>query len=100
MSLEKLTLSDIVLHKQKEFKKKVLFFSWRESHTVIGCPMNSKHMTKRAVDQTTLTISLPKALKKAIRDAAADDKRTVSNYLAVELARLLAATKPSKNRSQ
>lgn len=60
----------------------------------------NKHMTKRAVDQTTLTISLPKALKKAIRDAAADDKRTVSNYLAVELARLLASTKPSKNRSQ
>lgn len=59
----------------------------------------NKHTTKRAGDQTTLTISLPKALKKAIRDAAADDKRTVSNYLAVELARLLASTKQGKGRS-
>jgi hypothetical protein len=59
----------------------------------------NKHTNKRAPDQTTLTISLPKALKKAIMDAASDDKRSVSNYLSVELARLLASTKQPKNRS-
>lgn len=55
--------------------------------------LHSAHMkkkTQRAPGQTTLTISLPEELKKAIEDAAASDQRSTSNFIVVELAKLVA----------
>jgi tRNA isopentenyl-2-thiomethyl-A-37 hydroxylase MiaE len=43
---------------------------------------------KRAEDQTTLTFSLSKELKKFIEGLAASEERTVSNYLRLEMQRL------------
>jgi len=60
-----------------------------------------KKKTKRAPGQTTLTISLPEELKKAIENAASLDHRSTSNYIVVELAKLVeqhaAANKPPEN---
>lgn len=52
-----------------------------------------KKKTQRAPGQTTLTISLPEELKKAIEDAAASDQRSTSNFIVVELAKLVAQQK-------
>jgi hypothetical protein len=62
-----------------------------------------KKKTKRADGQTTLTISLPSDLKKAIEDAAVDEQRSTSNFLVVELAKLVAqhaATHTPKEQSR
>ncbi len=52
-----------------------------------------KTKTKRAVGQNTLTISLPEELKAAIENAATAEQRSTSNYLVVELQKLIAAQK-------
>lgn len=44
---------------------------------------------RRAKDKTTLTISLPKELKKTLEEAAENDDRTLSNYLVHELTKML-----------
>lgn len=48
---------------------------------------------KRADGQTTLTISLPDEVKQMIESAAKEDQRSVSNFLVVELQKLIAARK-------
>ena len=45
---------------------------------------------ERAEDKTTMTISLPKALKSAIEAEAKKENRPVSNYLVTELMKELA----------
>lgn len=47
---------------------------------------------RRAKDKTTLTISLPKELKEAIELAAEEESRSMSNYLVLELTKLMQAT--------
>lgn len=52
-------------------------------------PPKQPKQTKRGEGQTTLTISLPEELKKKIESAAEGDQRSVSNYLVVELSKML-----------
>ena len=53
---------------------------------------SQKHIPKRSPKNATLTISLPKELKEKIEQMAKDDRRTVSNYVVVELAKKLGIT--------
>ena len=55
-------------------------------------PQKPKRIPVRSETQVTLTISLSKDLKAAIEAAAKLDNRTMSNYLATEIAKML---KPS-----
>lgn len=55
---------------------------------------------RRAPNKTSLTISLPKELKKAIENAAANDDRTVSNYLVRELSRIYGVTMEQTRRQR
>lgn len=66
---------------------------------VLHCHVMKKP-TKRAPGKTTLTISLPTELKKAIEDAAASDQRTTSNFIVVELAKLVAQQGIDKTRPE
>jgi hypothetical protein len=52
---------------------------------------------RRAADKTTLTISLPKSLKEAIEGAAESDARSVSNYLVIELEKLVSKMKSTQS---
>ena len=45
--------------------------------------------TKRGEDQSTLTISLPKLLKARIKEAAAGETRSVSNWCVLQLEKLV-----------
>lgn len=56
---------------------------------MLGMSTKRKTATVRSADMATLTISLPADLKKLISEAAAQDDRNVSNYVAHELAKLL-----------
>ena len=56
-----------------------------------------KKKTKRADGQTTLTISLPSELKTALEEAAISEQRSTSNFLVVELAKLVAQQKALKH---
>ena len=58
---------------------------------IISAKPTSK--TRRAAGQTTLTISIPEELKADIEAAASEEQRSTSNYLVVELAKLIAAKK-------
>lgn len=58
-----------------------------------------KKKTKRADGQTTLTISLPSELKAAIERAAGNEQRSTSNFLVVELAKLVAQQKKLNKNS-
>lgn len=53
---------------------------------------SKKHTQKRSLKNATLTISLPKELKDEIEKMARNDRRTVSNYVVVELAKKLGIT--------
>lgn len=53
-------------------------------------PAKKKHTPKRSPDQATLTISLPKEMKRRIKNAADSDNRTTSNYVLNEMAKILA----------
>jgi len=59
-----------------------------------------KKKTKRADGQTTLTISLPSELKIAIEQAAGNEQRSTSNFLVVELAKLVAQQKKLNKNSE
>jgi uncharacterized protein (DUF1778 family) len=60
--------------------------------------MSTKRKTQpvRSADMATLTISLPADLKKLIAEAAVEDGRNVSNYVARELTKLLSNKPPSR----
>lgn len=49
-----------------------------------------KNPPRRAENKVTLTISLPKDLKAHIETLAEADKRSISNFLVIELERMLA----------
>jgi hypothetical protein len=55
--------------------------------------------TRRASDQTTLTISLPKSLKALIEEAAKNEARSTSNYLVKELHNFIASQPPKLKSS-
>jgi hypothetical protein len=48
-----------------------------------------KHVPKRSDDNATLTISLPKSMKRKILEEAKKDNRTASNFLVNELLKIL-----------
>jgi hypothetical protein len=48
-----------------------------------------KHVPKRNEDNATLTISLPKSMKRKILEEAKKDNRTASNFLVNELLKIL-----------
>lgn len=52
-------------------------------------PTKRKSPPKRDEAQTTLTISLPKEMKDEIEKAAKEDRRSISNYLVMEIAKML-----------
>lgn len=60
--------------------------------------MTTKRKPQRSKDQATLTISLPKELKRAVDEAAAADERSVSNFVVRELRKLLSANAPSHGK--
>src|ERR1051325_536187 len=51
--------------------------------------MKQKRTHDRAPTQTTLTCSVPRWLKKAMKDLARADRRSLSNWLVAELTELL-----------
>lgn len=60
--------------------------------------MNEKKVSrsgKRAKGKTSLTISLPETLKTAIEKAADAERRSVSNYMVLELERKFLNKSPS-----
>lgn len=61
---------------------------------------NSQKKDRRATDQTTLTISLPKELKSLIERAAKEETRSTSNYLVKELLGLIAKEAPKAKGSE
>ncbi len=52
---------------------------------------------KRADENVAMSISLPKELRDAIKNAAAEDRRSVSNYIVKEMERILASLKKTED---
>ncbi len=59
-----------------------------------------KRAPQRRPDKTTLTISLPVDLKEAIEKAAAADHRTTSNFVVLELMKLIKKEGDSETHPQ
>lgn len=58
--------------------------------------MPTKRIPRRDPVNTTMSISLPASMKRAIEDAARSERRTISNYMVLQLQKLLEDGKNGK----
>lgn len=58
--------------------------------------MNERNKN-RAADSTSLSVSMPKALRDRIKAAAEKDRRSVSQWLAIQMESILAEATPNKS---